>query len=54
MHTESQLNDFRSVSIENLLITARKRSLGQGSVFTGVYLSMGGGRLVSQHASQVT
>ena len=34
------------------LITARKRSLGQGNVFTGVCLSTGG--LASQHASLVT
>ena len=34
------------------LVTARKQSLGQGNVFTGVYLSMGA--LASQHASQVT
>ena len=35
------------------LITARKRSLGQGKAFTGVCLSMGGW-VASQHASQVT
>ena len=30
-------------STADYLLTARKRSLGQGNVFTGVFLSMGGG-----------
>ena len=38
-----------------IIITARKRSLGQGDVFTGVCLSTAGeGGLASHYASQVT
>ena len=37
--------DKRAVGIllELFLVTARKRSLGQGNIFTGVWLSIGGG-----------
>ena len=39
------------ILLELFLVTARKRSLGQGNIFTGVWLSMG---VASKHASQVT
>ena len=54
--TKSRKVGKRAVRIpqEYFLVTAHKRSLGQGNVFTPVCHSVHRGALTSQHASQVT
>ena len=44
-NTHGQLAFWQCSFILTFLITARKRSLGQGNVFTGLSLSTGGGGL---------
>ena len=49
-HSNEILPSFSSAATMDKLFTARKRSLGQGDVFTPVCHSVHGGRGVSQHA----
>ena len=49
-----ETNKTKTAHFNVLCITARKRSLGQGNVFTLVCHSVHGGVSLSQHASQVT
>ena len=50
IHTEQKRKQKRKLS---LMFTARKRSLGQGNIFTPVCHSVHGRGVVSQHALQV-
>ena len=58
LHKRFSASTYRNVVflilIQFLIFTARKRSLGQGNVYTVVRLFTGGVSLASQHASQVT